>query len=81
MSAGWPYRWTGTIAAVATGATPATTGGGPGDSTSVPAYEVYDRAFRGGDVGTASAIGVYIVALIFVLVFLINRVAEREAAR
>jgi hypothetical protein len=29
----------------------------------------------------ASAIGVYIVALIFVLVFLINRVAEREAAR
>ena len=58
-----------------------TTGGGPGDATSVPAYEVYDRAFRGGDVGTASAIGVYIVALIFVLVFLINRVAEREAAR
>jgi len=58
-----------------------TTGGGPGDSTSVPAYEVYDRAFRGGDVGTASAIGVYIVALIFVLVFLINRVAERETAR
>jgi raffinose/stachyose/melibiose transport system permease protein len=58
-----------------------TTGGGPGDSTSVPAYEVYDRAFRGGDVGTASAIGVYIVALIFVLVFLINRVAERGTAR
>ena len=58
-----------------------TTGGGPGDSTSVPAYEVYDRAFRGGDVGTASAIGVYIVVLIFVLVFLINRVAERETAR
>ena len=26
-------------------------------------------------------LGVYIVALIFVLVFLINRVAEREAAR
>ena len=47
----------------------------------MPAYEVYDRAFRGGDVGTASAIGVYIVALIFVLVFLINRIAERETAR
>ena len=58
-----------------------TTGGGPGDATSVPAYEVYDRAFRGGEVGTASAIGVCIVALIFVLVFVINRVAERGAAR
>ena len=37
-----------------------TTGGGPGDSTSVPAFEVYNRAFSGGDVGTASAIGVCI---------------------
>jgi raffinose/stachyose/melibiose transport system permease protein len=56
-----------------------TTGGGPGNSTSVPAFEVYDRAFRGGDVGTAAAIGVCVAALIFVLVFAINRVAEREA--
>jgi raffinose/stachyose/melibiose transport system permease protein len=58
-----------------------TTGGGPGDSTSVPAFEVYNRAFRGGDVGTAAAIGVCIAALIFVLTLLINRIAEREAAR
>jgi raffinose/stachyose/melibiose transport system permease protein len=58
-----------------------TTGGGPGDATSVPAFEVYDRAFRGGDVGSASAIGVCIVVLIFVLVFVINRLAEREVAR
>ncbi|MDP9133406.1 MAG: sugar ABC transporter permease, partial [Actinomycetota bacterium] len=58
-----------------------TTGGGPGDSTSVPAFEVYNRAFRGGDVGAASAIGVCIAALIFVLTLLINRIAEREAAR
>ena len=29
-----------------------TTGGGPGDATTVPAFEVYNRAFRGGDVGT-----------------------------
>ena len=28
-----------------------TTGGGPGDSTTVPAFEVYNRAFRSGDVG------------------------------
>jgi raffinose/stachyose/melibiose transport system permease protein len=58
-----------------------TTGGGPGDSTSVPAFEVYNRAFRGGDVGAASAIGICVAALIFLLSFLINRVAEREAAR
>jgi raffinose/stachyose/melibiose transport system permease protein len=56
-----------------------TTGGGPGTSTSVPAYEVYNRAFRTGDVGTAAAIGVCVAALIFVLAFAINRVAEREA--
>ena len=58
-----------------------TTGGGPGGSTTVPALEVYNRAFRSGDVGTAAAIGVCIAALIFVLTMLINRVAEREAAR
>jgi raffinose/stachyose/melibiose transport system permease protein len=58
-----------------------TTGGGPGDATSVPAYEVYDQAFRGGDVGAASAIGICVAALILVLVLVINRVAEREAAR
>ena len=58
-----------------------TTGGGPGDATSVPVYEVYDRAFRAGDVGTASAIGVCVALAIFALTFLINRVAEREGAR
>ena len=58
-----------------------TTGGGPGDSTTVPALEVYNRAFKAGDVGTAAAIGVCIAALIFVLTVVINRIAEREAAR
>lgn len=58
-----------------------TTGGGPGNATSVPAYEVYNRAFKAGDVGTASAIGVCVAALIFVLTVGINRIAEREAAR
>jgi raffinose/stachyose/melibiose transport system permease protein len=58
-----------------------TTGGGPGDSTTVPALEVYNRAFRGGDVGTASAIGVCIAALIFLITLGVNRIAEREAAR
>jgi raffinose/stachyose/melibiose transport system permease protein len=54
-----------------------TTGGGPGSASSVPAYEVYNRAFRAGDVGTAAAIGVCLAALIFVLVLAINRLAER----
>jgi raffinose/stachyose/melibiose transport system permease protein len=56
-----------------------TTDGGPGNSTSVPAFEVYNRAFRAGDVGTASAIGVCVAALIFVLAFALNRFAERRA--
>jgi raffinose/stachyose/melibiose transport system permease protein len=56
-----------------------TTGGGPGDATAVPALEVYRRAFRGGDVGSAAAIGVCLAAAIFVLAFAINRVADRAA--
>ena len=56
-----------------------TTGGGPGDATTVPALEVYRRAFRGGDVGSAAAIGVCLAAAIFVLAFAINRVADRAA--
>jgi raffinose/stachyose/melibiose transport system permease protein len=56
-----------------------TTSGGPGDATTVPAFEVYQRAFRGGDVGGAAAVGVCLAAVIFALSFGINRVAERAA--
>jgi raffinose/stachyose/melibiose transport system permease protein len=56
-----------------------TTSGGPGDTTTVPAFEVYQMAFRGGDVGTAAAIGVCLAAVIFALTFTINRVADRAA--
>ena len=35
-----------------------TTAGGPGDATTVPALEVYRRAFQTGEVGSAAAIGV-----------------------
>jgi raffinose/stachyose/melibiose transport system permease protein len=56
-----------------------TTSGGPGDATTVPAFEVYQRAFRGGEVGGAAAIGVCLAAVIFVLTVGINRVAERAA--
>ena len=56
-----------------------TTRGGPGGSTTVPAYVVYDRAFKSGQVGSASAVGVCHAAVIFVLAFAINRFAERGA--
>ncbi len=54
-----------------------TTGGGPGGATSVPAFEVYERAFRGGEVGAAAAIGICLAATILVLAVAIDRVAER----
>ena len=56
-----------------------TTGGGPGDATTVPALEVYERAFRTGDVGGAAAVGVCLAAVIFALTLGINRVADRAA--
>jgi raffinose/stachyose/melibiose transport system permease protein len=54
-----------------------TTGGGPGDATTVPAFEVYDRAFRSGQVGDAAAVGICLAAVIFALSFAINRFADR----
>jgi raffinose/stachyose/melibiose transport system permease protein len=56
-----------------------TTGGGPGDATTVPAFEVYQRAFGGGEVGGAAAVGVCLAAAIFVLAFAINQVTDRAA--
>ncbi len=55
-----------------------TTGGGPGTSTTVPAYEVYQRAFREGAVGSATAIAVTLAALIFVINLVVNHVVDRE---
>ncbi|TDE97249.1 sugar ABC transporter permease [Occultella glacieicola] len=53
-----------------------TTGGGPGNSTTVPAYEVFQRAFREGAVGSAAAIAIALTAIIFVLNVIVNRIAE-----
>ncbi|WP_327085030.1 sugar ABC transporter permease [Nonomuraea sp. NBC_01738] len=55
-----------------------TTRGGPGNSTSVPSYEVYHRAFGLGQVGSAAAIGVVLTVLIFAVSFAVNRVADRS---
>jgi raffinose/stachyose/melibiose transport system permease protein len=56
-----------------------TTAGGPGDATTVPAFKVYELAFRGGQVGAAAAIGLTLAAIIFVIAVGIDRVAERGA--
>jgi raffinose/stachyose/melibiose transport system permease protein len=56
-----------------------TTKGGPGDSTLVPAFSVYTRAFETGQVGSAAAIGIALAALIFGITFAILRFAERAA--
>ncbi|MFI6531577.1 carbohydrate ABC transporter permease [Nonomuraea sp. NPDC050547] len=57
-----------------------TTGGGPGNSTSVPSYEVYHRAFELGQVGSAAAIGVTLTLFIFAVSFVINRFADRSVS-
>jgi raffinose/stachyose/melibiose transport system permease protein len=56
-----------------------TTSGGPGQATSVPAYQVYDRAFQTGQVGSAAAVGITLTAIIFVITLGINKLAERGA--
>ena len=54
-----------------------TTQGGPGNSTSVPAFQVYNRAFQIGQIGSAAAIGFTLACVIFVLAFAITRIADR----
>jgi raffinose/stachyose/melibiose transport system permease protein len=56
-----------------------TTSGGPGEATSVPAYQVYNRAFETGQVGSAAAIGIVLTAIIFLITLGINQLAERGA--
>jgi len=56
-----------------------TTSGGPGDSTAVPAYEVYHRAFETNMVGSAAAVGIALTALIFALTVVVSRLVEGRA--
>jgi raffinose/stachyose/melibiose transport system permease protein len=58
-----------------------TTKGGPGDATSVPAFQVYARAFETGQVGSAAAVGLTLTAIIFAFSLGINRFAERGGTR
>jgi raffinose/stachyose/melibiose transport system permease protein len=58
-----------------------TTKGGPGKATTVPAFQVYDRAFQTGQVGSAAAVGLTLTAIIFVISLGINRFSETAGAR
>jgi len=55
------------------------TGGGPGTATTVPAYLVWRRAFEAGQVGSAAALGITLMLIIFAVTFVINRLMERGA--
>jgi raffinose/stachyose/melibiose transport system permease protein len=53
------------------------TGGGPGDSTTVPSILLYQFGFESRRLGTGSAIGVLLTALILVVAIVIVRIGER----
>lgn len=55
------------------------TGGGPGTATSVPAYLIWRRLFRTGEVGSAAALGLVLMLIVFAVTFVINRLMERGA--
>jgi len=54
------------------------TGGGPGDASRVPAYEVYDRAILEGEVGTGITVALVLTAVILCATWLVNRIAVDE---
>jgi raffinose/stachyose/melibiose transport system permease protein len=55
-----------------------TTAGGPGTSTTVPAWQVYRESFQYFHVGLGAAVGMTLALLIFVAVIVIFRVLERD---
>src|SRR4029079_10709259 len=59
------------------------TEGGPGTATTVPAYTVWRRLFQTGEVGSAAALGITLMLIIFAVTYGINRLMERgtEATR
>lgn len=55
-----------------------TTGGGPGTSTTVPAFQVYNLAFNQGRVGMATTIGIILTVLVLLITMLIRRIAPKD---
>ena len=56
------------------------TNGGPGYATMVPGLLIYRDAFQLGSVGAASALGIAMTVIIFVLTFGIRALIERNAS-
>ncbi|MEZ0165844.1 carbohydrate ABC transporter permease [Kineococcus sp. LSe6-4] len=56
-----------------------TTRGGPGDSTTVPSYLAYERAFQTNQVGSACAIGLSLAVVIVLVTVLISKLQPRES--
>ncbi|GAA3628224.1 ABC transporter permease subunit [Microlunatus ginsengisoli] len=57
-----------------------TTAGGPGNSTTVPAFEAYNRAFNTGQVGSAAAVAICLTLVIMLVTALISRLQPKESA-
>jgi raffinose/stachyose/melibiose transport system permease protein len=57
------------------------TSGGPGTSTTVPSYLVYQNAFANGRVGLAASVAVVLTILIFIVAFGITRIVDRDPSR
>ncbi|WGW11444.1 sugar ABC transporter permease [Saxibacter everestensis] len=53
-----------------------TTSQGPGKATSVPSYEIYSRAFETNQVGSATAIGVTLTAVILIITTVVAKTIE-----
>jgi raffinose/stachyose/melibiose transport system permease protein len=53
--------------------------GGPGTATTVPAYLIWRRAFQSGEVGSAAALGITLMLIIFAVTYAINRLMEWRA--
>lgn len=56
-----------------------TTSGGPGKATTVPSYQVYQRAFELKDVGSASAVAIVLTLIIFIINIGVTRIGERPS--
>jgi raffinose/stachyose/melibiose transport system permease protein len=57
------------------------TSGGPGSSTTVPSWLVYQNAFANGRVGLAAAVAVVLTIIIFAVAFLITRIVDRDPTK
>ena len=55
-----------------------TTRGGPGTSTTLPAFEAYNRAFNTGKVGSAAAVAILLTAIILIITVLIQKIQPDE---